>query len=389
MNKALSSFFILLFVISLFAQIPPTYSDVDYVGDGDEKHFLDIYIPDSLTEPAPILMWIHGGAFFSGSKGGAYRRCDLLYHNGYIIADINYRLSTDTLFPAQIYDCKAAIRFLKANAEEYMIDTTRFAVGGSSAGGHLAVFVGTTNGVDSLENLDLGNSHVSSDIHAVCDFYGSVDFLTMNGHYPDTPPDSCESYPDHESPTSPASMLLGCPILECPNRAVYANPLSYLDSSDVPHIVFHGTFDCTVPPYQSVLLDSALSEYGIDHELYLIDHAGHGSMPEFDWPIQKHRMKDFLDRVFSDESIEEINNCHSTISAYPNPFNSKLEIVFENPIKQVEIYDITGKMIFSEILNHQQNFIWEPSPNTKSGLYFIKAHLWVDSVYIFRAFYIK
>ncbi|MCB0639674.1 MAG: alpha/beta hydrolase, partial [Lewinella sp.] len=120
------------------AQNPvPTYTDVDYVGDGDEKHFLDIYIPPGISEPAPTVVFIHGGGWRSGSKSTAMPHCRLLYEAGYVVVSIDYRLSQDSIFPAQIYDCKTAIRFLRTHAGEYLVDTCNIGVAGKSAGGHL------------------------------------------------------------------------------------------------------------------------------------------------------------------------------------------------------------------------------------------------------------
>ena len=118
--------------------------DVAYVPHGRRSQMLDVYVPDVLTAPRPVMVWIHGGGWYSGDKSAPPGMGLLL--RGYVVASINYRLSSEALFPAQIFDCKAAIRFLRAHSREYGIDSTRIGVWGDSAGGQLAALLGTTNG---------------------------------------------------------------------------------------------------------------------------------------------------------------------------------------------------------------------------------------------------
>jgi len=173
MKKLIALFIFWLVQIPVAAQ-PPTFRDLDYVGRGNVKQMLDLYIPPGLTRPAPLVICIHGGGWQSGSKGGAMGFCDTLFANGYIVADVNYPLSGDSIFPAQIYDCKAAVRCLKAHSVQYNIDTCRVAVTGSSAGGHLASLVGTSGGVDSLEDFGLASRTATSRVHAVIPFLWSI-----------------------------------------------------------------------------------------------------------------------------------------------------------------------------------------------------------------------
>ena len=158
--------------------LTPTLSNVDYVGNNFAQQFMDIYIPPGLTSPAPVIVFIHGGGWSGGSKGpGNVPYFQQSFNSGFICADINYRLSTDSVWPAQIEDCKTAIRFLKANATTYNIDTCRFGVIGGSAGGHLCAMIGTTPVVRSFEGLHQGYTNVSSHVTAVVDMYGPTDFL--------------------------------------------------------------------------------------------------------------------------------------------------------------------------------------------------------------------
>ena len=250
----------------------PTYANVDYVGDGNPKHLLDVYIPEGVTKPAKTVVYIHGGAWAKGSKESAFGHCSELYNAKYVIVSINYRLSQDSIFPAQIYDCKTAIRFIKTHAADYLIDTCNIGVTGTSAGGHLVALLGTSNGVKNLEGHHLGSTKVSSNVHAVADFYGPTNFLEMDGYIPI----SCEDPQIHNAPNSRESNLLGCWIKECPEKVAMANPITYIDGNEPSFSIYHGDADCTVACHQSVLLQTALIDKGQDSELTLYPGAGHG-----------------------------------------------------------------------------------------------------------------
>lgn len=212
----------------------PTYSNLDYVGNGNSKQMLDLYIPTGLTEPAPLIIHIHGGAFMGGSKGASEQPSfQNLFNHGYICADINYRLSGDSVWPAQLFDCKAAVRFLKAHAVQYNIDTCRIGMIGESAGGHLVSIVGTTGNAPQMEGLHLGNTNVTSRVQAVVDLFGPTNFLEMDGYEPPT----CSSA-NHNAANSPESILLGCALPTCPERVQSANPIYYLDNEDPPFFYF-------------------------------------------------------------------------------------------------------------------------------------------------------
>lgn len=178
------------------------HRDLAYVAEGHPRQVLDLYLPRS-SRPLPLIVWIHGGAFRMGSKEDDVPLEQL--DAGYAIAAINYRLSQHAIFPAQIEDCKAAVRWLRAHAEAYGIDPARIAALGTSAGGHLAAMLGTTG---SETALDVGD-HLDhpSRVQAVVDFYGPTDFLQMDSHRP-------SGGMVHDTPDSPESMLVGGPIQE-------------------------------------------------------------------------------------------------------------------------------------------------------------------------------
>ena len=240
------------------------HRDIAYVTGGHERQKLDLYIPDE-GENLPLIIWIHGGAWLGGDKE-RYGPMEYL-KSGYAGASLNYRLSQHAIFPAQIEDVKAAVRWIRANAETYRIDPNRFAAWGSSAGGHLVAMLGTTGDVMEFEVGE--NLEVSSRVQAVVDYFGPTDFLQMDSH----------RLPDglvHDAPDSPESKLVGGPIQEHKDRVARANPITYVSKDDSPFLIIHGDMDSLVPYHQSVLLNDALKEAGVPVTFYKVEGGGHG-----------------------------------------------------------------------------------------------------------------
>jgi acetyl esterase/lipase len=270
-----------------FAQPTPTrlpagasvHRDLAYVPSGHERQRLDLYLPKEGTN-LPLIINIHGGAFKAGSKE---QGVPLDYHRqGYAIASINYRLSQHTKFPAQIEDCKAAVRWLRAHAAEYRLDTQHFAAWGSSAGGHLAAMLGTTGDV---KDFDVGaNLDQSSHVQAVVDYFGPTDFLQMDAH-------RLPSGMIHDPANSPESELIGGAIQENPDKAARANPITYVMPGDPPFLICHGDQDPLVPHHQSELLDAALKKAGGPVTFYTVKGAGHG---RFNDPKVPEMTREFL-----------------------------------------------------------------------------------------------
>ena len=254
-----------------------SYLDRPYVSDGNVRHMLDLHIPNGQSAPMPLIVWIHGGGWLNGDKTLGQNSFQLRYaRNGYAVASLNYRLSGEAIFPAQINDCKAAIRWLRANAATYNIDPTRIGVWGSSAGGHLSALVGTSNDVVDLEGTVGTNLTPSSRVQAVADWYGPTNFLLMDTQ---GQTQGCGAG-GHNSATSPESLLVGCQIQTCPNAVQRANPMSYFSADDPPFFIQHGSADCTVPTGQSQILTSLLQGAGHDASFMTLAGAGHGG-PEF------------------------------------------------------------------------------------------------------------
>jgi acetyl esterase/lipase len=259
-----------------------------YARAGGKDLLLDIYRPENQDRDLPVVVWIYGGAFRAGSKdddqtGGV----TWLANRGYAVVAFNYRLSFEARFPAQTQDCKAAIRWLRANAAKYRLNTGRIAAWGASAGGHLAAMLGTSGGVADLEG-DLGNEKESSRVQAVIDFFGPTDFLQMDAA---APPGGQK----HNPADSPESQLVGGPIQENKDKVRRANPITYVTSDSPPFLILHGERDPLVPVNQSELLFEALKKAGRDVTFFKIVGAGHGG-PQFNTPVVRAMVLAFLDQ---------------------------------------------------------------------------------------------
>lgn len=247
--------------------------DLAYVPRGHERQKLDLYLPkmaEAQVDPnrtPPLLIWVHGGAWRAGSKD----HCPAVrfVEQGYAVASINYRLSRHATFPAQIEDCKAAVRWLRANARQHGYDPNRFGVWGSSAGGHLVALLGTTGDVNEFEVGE--NKEVSSRVQAVCDFFGPTDFTKMS---------RLPSTMNHDAPNSPESLLIGGAIQENKDKVQWANPITYVTGDDPPFLIVHGDKDPLVPHNQSELLYDALKNAGVDVTFYTVRGGGHGGFQD-------------------------------------------------------------------------------------------------------------
>ena len=265
---------LLLFSHTIKAQSTYTkIADLNYANDTLISHRLDLYLPDGATAPLPVIVWVHGGGWAIGSKELMATDYQLRYpRNGYALVSINYRLSGQAIFPAQIHDSKAAIRWIRANAAQYNLDPTRIGVWGSSAGGHLVALLGTSNDVIDMEGSVGANLQYSSRVQAVVDWFGPTDFLQMDMQ---AIAQGCGGS-NHDSPGSPESVLVGCAIQSCPTAVQRANPLTYFTRDDPPFFIQHGNADCTVPRGQSQILQTLMQTAGHDSSLTLIPGAGHG-----------------------------------------------------------------------------------------------------------------
>ena len=248
----------------------PAAKDVAYANQSATQT-LDIYLPDG-DGPFPLVINVHGGGFMMGDKSNP-ALTDQLLEAGYAVASLNYRLSGEAKAPAQIEDVKAAVRWLRANAAQYKLNSDKFAAFGQSAGGNLVSLLGTSCGVAELEGDALGNADQSSCVQAVVDWFGPTDFLQMDAQFAGT---SCPA--NHNEANSPESQLVGAPIQTVPDKVKQVNPITYANAKAPPFLIQHGTADCNVPPQQGKLLADALVPLiGADKVTYtLLEGAGHG-----------------------------------------------------------------------------------------------------------------
>ncbi len=223
---------------------------------------LDLHLPK--VENPPLILFIHGG----GWKKGSRNNCKLAWaaKYGYAIASIEYRLSSEALFPAQIHDCKGALRWLRAHAEDYGYDAEKVVVAGTSAGGHLAALMGTSGNVAELEGATSGNAEQSSRVQGIIDYYGPSDFVLRSKSHP----------AKTEVPDGSVYKLLGGKASENLPAARTASPITHVSEDDPPLLMLHGAKDTTVLLEQSEVLRDAYAKLGLEVNLVVIPDARHG-----------------------------------------------------------------------------------------------------------------
>ncbi len=272
--------------------------DVDYVGDKITGHKLDIHLPAQGTGPFPVVISIYGSAWLSNSwKANTFKDGigQPLLENGFAVVSINYRSSGDAIFPAQIQDVKSAIRFIRAHANDFNLDTEFIGITGWSSGGHLAALAGVTSdkkevfvhglAVDLIgENAE--NTEYSTKVDAAVDWFGPTDFLQM---------DKCGSSFSHDAIDSPESKLVGGAIQSNQDKVAMANPINFVDKNCPPFLIFHGDKDPLVPHCQSEQLLDKLQAYHIKSELNIIPGGGHG--PGVIIPENLDKMVDFFSKI--------------------------------------------------------------------------------------------
>lgn len=276
MKKAFITTVIIALSIIGFAQNKgKEWLDINYANDEQIYHNLDIHLPaGEKTSYKPIIV-IYGSAWFANNlKGMAYQAMGKpLIDAGFAVISINHRSSVDAKYPAQIHDVKAAIRFVRANAGKYHLDSSFIGITGFSSGGHLASLAGTTNGITDYTvgkktlNLEggLGNyTNTSSKVDAVVDWFGPIDLALM---------ENCEKPKDANSPE--AAMIGGNPADNLDMIALLS-PNTFIDDSDPDFLVIHGDADPVVPYCQSVLFSKALKEKGLLADFISVPNGQHG-----------------------------------------------------------------------------------------------------------------
>ena len=247
--------------------------DLEYVPGGHARNRLDLYLPEKAARPLPVIVWVHGGGWTNGDK--ARGPAQDFATNGYAVAAINYRFSQHAIFPAQIHDCKAAVRWLRAHAAKYGLDPAHVGAWGASAGGHLVALLGTTAGVKELEGAG-GNNEQSSRVQAVVDWYGPTDFLTVGAKETRT-------------------RLIGGNPEANKEKAAKASPMTYVSKDAAPFLIMHGDQDRTVPISQSETFAQALKKAGAEVMFVVVKDAGHGGR-RFTNPENLRQIEAFLSK---------------------------------------------------------------------------------------------
>lgn len=261
---------------------------------------LDIYWPSMGDGPYPVIVSIHGGAFKMGDKRDRQLTPVLKgLERGYAVVSINYRMSGEAIFPALVHDMKAAIRWVRANAEAFQFDPDKIAVWGGSAGGWQTLMAGVSEGIEELDDSSLGNAEYSSAVQAVVSWFPPTNFLLMDT-YLEASGLKPTPGPDHSGPKSPESLILGAPIEEIPEIVRSANPETYVRAGLPPMFIQHGSADSTVP-YQGSLtfackLAAANGQNNVTYEILLNAKHGHEE-PLFNTPKNLEKLFAFIDAV--------------------------------------------------------------------------------------------
>lgn len=238
---------------------PKLEADLFYVPESKlTSQSMDLFLPGT-HEKAPVVVWIHGGAWQGGDKRPA-PTADLI-KKGIAVAAINYRLSQEAVYPAQIHDCKAAVRFLRANAAKYNLDASKIGVWGMSSGGHLAALMGTTNGLKDFEGEE-GNLDQSSDVQAVCDWCGITDMMQVS---PST----------WQAKDSVYQRLFGGTLEKKKDEARQASPVVHVSEKTPPFLIMHGDKDKTVPLEQSTKFLDVLKTNQVPAQFILVEGKDH------------------------------------------------------------------------------------------------------------------
>jgi acetyl esterase/lipase len=271
--------------------MPDSFIDIKYATQSLSQK-LDIYSPSTLPGLFPVILWLHPGGFTMGDKNMVKLSLRFMLTRGYAVVSANYRLADEAHFPAQIYDTKAAVRWIRTNATKYNFNPAKIAAWGVSAGGLFAALLGTAANIKELEDLSLGNPAESSQVSAVVAIISPIDFLNMDSQLV-----SLGMKPLHDNDTSGESLVIGGQISRFPERCKAISPMTYITADSASFYLQQGTADEIVPYLQSVNFAKALTAaIGKDKvDFNLIDNANHFD-PIHNSPDNMNRALDFLDK---------------------------------------------------------------------------------------------
>lgn len=234
-------------------------SDVEYGTGGGEKLQMDLALPKGAPSPRPAIVFIHGGGWAAGDRKSNASAIEHVARDGYIGATVSYRFAPKYVWPAQIEDCKCAVRYLRANAKKLDLDPLRIGAIGFSAGGHLSMMLGTMDPADKLEG-EGGNSDESSKVQAVVSYFGPTDFSV------EYPPAS----------RNIVRKFIGGTLEEKRDEYKAASPVTYVNAGDAPMLLFQGTNDELVPHDQAFRMAEALTKAGVPGRVEILLGEKHG-----------------------------------------------------------------------------------------------------------------
>jgi acetyl esterase/lipase len=258
----------------------PPLRDIVFATPDSHELRLDLYLPKDTKNP-PLVVFIHGG----GWRNGSYKQCRTcwLTDYGFAVASVSYRLSDKAKFPAQVQDCKAAVRWLRAHSDDYGYNAERIGVAGTSAGGYLALMLGVTSGSKEFEGDVGGHADQSDRVQAIVDFYGPSDFVLRSQNQPQKT----------EPPDSPVRGLLGVAARKNPKLAKLASPAFLVTNDAPPLLIVHGDKDTTVRLDQSERMVEEYRQARRNVTLEIVSGAGHGGDAHFT-PVYRKKVADFL-----------------------------------------------------------------------------------------------
>jgi len=263
-------------------------TNIPYGSEPARQNF-DLILPaQKNSQPFPLVIWIHGGAWMLGIK--EWDNVKYLVKHGYAIASVDYRFSTESPFPAQIQDCNAAMNFILAHAADYGVSAENFVVGGGSAGGHLALLLGLAR---NERNFGADSSIKPL---AILDFFGPTDFNAMQSDL-----EANHSTKGIELFQDAVPKLLGGPLDRVTDKAKTASPITYVRADNPPVLILQGGKDDLVPVAQSARLHETLDKAGVKNQLIVVDAAGHDG-PLFSTPQMATKVMLFLDGVFGKDN---------------------------------------------------------------------------------------
>ncbi|WP_112479420.1 alpha/beta hydrolase [Vibrio variabilis] len=273
MKKTLIIMLLFLLPVSLANANYTVRKDIVFKQVGDKTLALDLYLPTvTKTQPAPLLIWVHGGAWKRGSKDAIPTKNPRLLNSflerGYALASVDYRLSGEATFPAPVADINDALNYLYEKAAQYQVDANKVVLMGRSAGGHLAGLVGALNTHKEVGFISSPNYQVA----AVVSFFGPTDLLALGN-----------KGNKKASAKSSVSRFLGGIPSDIPDVAIEASTTTYIGADSPAYILLHGDEDKRVPHSQSELLKAKLDEFGVENALYIEKGVGH-SADVFDSP---------------------------------------------------------------------------------------------------------